>query len=132
MSKWANCSLFWRNRSFALSLTKNEWFTQKIWLKLYFSVCFFVSFFKKKKRFAHSLFLKSNMSALLRSLTKNERMSGSLVFLSENRWANSQSCYEAAWANMHGWEQQKLSPLIILLTNKDLFFWFNRLNDKQT
>ena len=44
---------------------------------------FYISFFFNE-RFAHSLFLVSDVSELLRSLTKNERMSQLLVFLSES------------------------------------------------
>ena len=46
---------------------------------------FYIGFFLfKNERFAHSLLLVSNVSKLLKSLTKNERMSEWLVFLSES------------------------------------------------
>ena len=108
--KWANRSFFWAKRSFALSLTKtidllNYFF---VWLKSYFFVLYvFVSFFFLNERFAHFSLLMSNVSESLRSFTKNEWMSKSLVFLSklrkkrairsENRWANSQPRPKIIW-----------------------------------
>ena len=64
---------------------------------------FYISFFIKKKRFAHSSFLLSDVSESLRSLTKNERpwaiCSGCspkmsdherIAHVAHQKWANKQ------------------------------------------
>ena len=88
-SKWANHSFFLANCSIALLFTKTSNLLKIILNK----IIFFVSS-KKHEQFAHSLFIKEwcewiaqvthdnreTMSKWLRSLTKNEQMSQSLVF----------------------------------------------------
>ena len=66
--KWANRSFFWANLSFALSLTKNEQFAQINLTK----IVFFGKFFLTSNLLIPS-FLMSDVSKLLRLLTKNER-----------------------------------------------------------
>ena len=124
---WANCSGHSWQMSDREGFTQvahdkwaNERFAQKIWLKSNFMVCFLYVVLKNNEQFAHSLFLISEVSESLRSLTKNEwpwaKCSGcspkmskwtncSLFWVnrsfahffakkwairSENRWANSQ------------------------------------------
>ena len=115
MSEWANYSVFWANRSFSLSLTKNERFPKKIQRNRVFLYVFtvFLEVFKKSKSFTHSFWAKwvncsgrsgqmSNpelfaqvaqkewaiVSESLRSLTKNQQMSESLTYWGNRSFAH--------------------------------------------
>ena len=115
MSESLGFLLFRANRSFSLSLTKNERFAQKKFgKKSYFLYVFYSSLeVKKKKSFAHSFWAKwanrpgcsgqmsdcepfaqvtqkewAIVSKLVRSLTKNERMSKSLTFCANGSFAH--------------------------------------------
>ena len=59
---------FWANSSFALLLTKNEWFAFKNMTK----IVYFDTLFKKTSNLLIPSFLMSNVSKSLRLLTKNE------------------------------------------------------------
>ena len=104
--KWANVSNLLRSLStneqieriarfferiahFSLSLTKNEQFAQKNSNKLYF-VCFlhfFVSFLKKSKKFAHSLWVMwANHSGRLEGMNNCEW----ITQVAHQKWANKQ------------------------------------------
>ena len=77
-------SLFFiANCSFALSLTKNEQFAKKNVTKILFFgtffVCFFASFFLRSNLLIPS-FLMSDVSELLRSLTKMSKWANRLFF----------------------------------------------------
>ena len=94
-SKWGNRSFFWANRSFTLSQKMSD-SLKKIWKKLDFCVHLKKKIVNFIFLFAHYLFLVSHVRDPLRSLnqewstlsksfrllTKKERMSESLVFLS--------------------------------------------------
>ena len=90
---WANC-LF---ALFSLLLSKNEQFAQKIWLKSYFFVCFF-----KTNNLINPSFLMSDVSKLLRSLTKNERCE-QIAQGAHQKWASMRDMLRLLTKNERPW-----------------------------
>ena len=71
---------------------KNEQFAQFFLTKIVFVRTFFCTFFeslRKTERFAHSLFLMSEVSELLRSLTKNEQIAFAHYLLFSQKTSDS-------------------------------------------
>ena len=97
MSQWVNPS-FYVQIAHSLFCSQKTSNSLKNWLKSNFLVRFFVSFFLRTSDSLIPSSLMSNVSELLRSLTKNEQKSESLIFCkkraicSESRWPNSQPC----------------------------------------
>ena len=83
----------------------NEWFAQKIWLKSYFWYIFVR--LKKKKCLLNPSFLMSDVSEMLRSLTKNEGCE-QIAQVAHQKWAPMSDSLrpltknERPWANRSG------------------------------
>ena len=142
MRKWANRSFFSAYRSFALSLTKNEWFTQKMLTKIIFLKRFV--HFKKTGRFAHSLFINERCEQIAQVAQQKWAIWGNhsgpspktsdyerFAQVHHQKWANC-SFFWANWSFTHyslifsqkEWLAQKTDeriPHAVLLTPKPTF-----------
>ena len=93
--KWATVSellVFFSKALISSFAKKNEQFAQFFLTKIVFVRTFFCTFFeslRKTERFAHSLFLMSEVSELLRSLTKNEQIAFAHYLLFSQKTSDS-------------------------------------------
>ena len=114
MSKWANRSFLCVNCSFALSLTKNEWFAQKnIWLKhiFWYVFCtFFVSFFVSLKKW------------VIRSFPLFDERCEQIAQVANQKWANEQIAQVA----YQKWANKQIARFFSESLNSSLFAHFSR------